>query len=256
MNAARFARRAPRPLAALAGADEDDLDAFLYGRRGPPRAPVQPPAARRPGSPPPPRRERPRREREPRRARRLPRLRLPPDWRTRLRAGGLLCGAASLAVGFVFLLACGARDDRGLCSPGLGGLAALGDPATLGQLLAAAALSTAVGGGLLILLGPQGLRTLLIGSAWLAGIWALYGLYIAGALGDPSPQGAGAELYLSLTNASSTQGWLIALPYRVEELALGGLLMFPSALSPPVAFGVAGVLGRFIGRRSRRRLEF
>ncbi len=221
---------------------QDDLDSFLYGRRGPPRpagAPVPPPPAPGPARP----------RREPR-ARRLPRVSLPPDWRARFKAGALLCAAASVVLTLPFLLSCGDRDGRGLCRPGIGGLGALSDPAKMGFLLASAGLSAGAGGGVGLLLGPPKGNARLAGIAWLAAVWVVYLLYLLGALGDPS--GGGAALYSNLTNTSSTQGWLIALPYRVDDTLLGSRLGFPSALAAPVAFAVGGGIARLAGRRRRR----
>ncbi len=221
---------------------QEDLDAFLYGRRSSLRN-AGPPALPPPSAGP----QRPRREP---RAQRLPRLSLPPDWRARFKAAALLCAAASVVLTVLFLLSCGDRDARGLCRPGLGGLGALSDPGLMGTLLAAAALSAGAGGGVGVLLGPPKGSVRIAGIAWLAGVWALYLLYVLGAFGDPA--GGGAALYQSLTNASSTQGWFIALPYRVDDTLLGSRLGFPAALAAPVVFAVAGGIARLTGRGRRR----
>lgn len=235
---------------------QEDLDSFLYGRRGPPRAGPAPP----PEAPPPARGpQRPPRER-PERARRLPRiargglLRHCPDWRARFKAAALLCAAASVILTVLFLLSCGDRDPRGLCRPGLGGLGALRDLGKMGSLLAAAALSAGGGGGVGILLGPPRGHARLVGALWLAGVWLLYLLYLLGALGDPAKEGA--ALYQGLTNTSTTQGWLIALPYRLDDTLLGGRLGFPAALAAPVAFAIGSGIARLAGRRAGRRFDY
>ncbi|MEM3086789.1 MAG: hypothetical protein QXT68_06590 [Halobacteria archaeon] len=231
----------------------DDLDSFLYGKRGPPRPAAGPPPA--PEAPPPrggPQRA-PRPDRAPR-ARRAPRIVLPPDWRRRVRPAATLCAAASVALSLLFLLSCGDRDAQGLCRPGPGGLGALGDPGRFGLLLGAAAVAAGAGGGVGVLLGPPKGAARLAGVAWLAAVWVVYLLYLLGAFGDPAKEGA--ALYRALTNTSSTQGWALALPYRVDDLVLGGLFGFPAALAPPAAFAAADLLSRAVGRVRGRRLDY